>query len=268
MRAGLLTGWTRSLSLFVVSIILAYLNYRGLTIVGRVAIGMTLFIILTFVVLICASIPHLQPRNWLVVDLPTVDWRGFINIMFWYAPARRSNLARLTVPVQAPGWDFCRFDPNWRIRGSHPGFESKGTSLCVLQEANYLDIVSVVASMLPSMWMLSAWWHLCYLLSATKRIKNLQEPELLGFRQHTGRGGGQSAQDVSSCADAGGRPGHPDVRAASSGVPGRYDGDFRLEAGILCHCGAPGWRAVAGLVDACSSSGESLPGHMDLQSLI
>ena len=81
--AGLLTGWARSLSLFVVSIILAYLNYRGLTIVGRVAIGMTLFIILTFVVLVGASIPHLQPRNWLVVDLPTVDWRSFINVMFW-----------------------------------------------------------------------------------------------------------------------------------------------------------------------------------------
>lgn len=84
LRAGLLTGWARSLSLFVVSIILAYLNYRGLTIVGRVAIGMTLFIILTFVVLVGASIPHLQPANWLVVDLPSVDWRGFINVMFWW----------------------------------------------------------------------------------------------------------------------------------------------------------------------------------------
>ena len=83
MHAGLLTGWARSLSLFVVSIILAYLNYRGLTIVGRVAIGMTLFIVLTFVVLVGASIPHLQPANWLVVDLPSVDWRGFINVMFW-----------------------------------------------------------------------------------------------------------------------------------------------------------------------------------------
>ena len=83
LRAGLLTGWARSLSLFLVSIILAYLNYRGLTIVGRVAIGMTLFIILTFVVLVGASIPHLQPANWLVVDLPSVDWRGFINVMFW-----------------------------------------------------------------------------------------------------------------------------------------------------------------------------------------
>ncbi|CAK0783918.1 hypothetical protein CVIRNUC_007118 [Coccomyxa viridis] len=80
---GLLTGWARSFSLFLVSIILAYLNYRGLTIVGRVAIGMTLFIILTFVVLVGASIPHLQPANWLVVDLPSVDWRGFINVMFW-----------------------------------------------------------------------------------------------------------------------------------------------------------------------------------------
>ena len=50
---------------------------------GRVAIGMTLFIILTFVVLVCASIPHLKPANWLVVDLPSVDWRSFINVMFW-----------------------------------------------------------------------------------------------------------------------------------------------------------------------------------------
>jgi len=83
MYAGLLTGWARTVSLFVVSIFLAYLNYRGLTIVGRVAIGMTLFIIVTFIVLVCASIPHIQPRNWLVVDLPSVDWRSFINVMFW-----------------------------------------------------------------------------------------------------------------------------------------------------------------------------------------
>jgi amino acid transporter len=84
---GLLEGWTRAVSLFAVSILLAYLNYRGLTIVGRVAIAMTLFIVVTFLVLIALALPHLQPRNWLVVDMDTVEWRPFINVMFWCAAA-------------------------------------------------------------------------------------------------------------------------------------------------------------------------------------
>ena len=71
------------MSLFTVSILLAYLNYRGLTIVGRVAIGMTAFIVITFLLLIALSVPHLQPRNWLVVDMNSVEWRPFINVMFW-----------------------------------------------------------------------------------------------------------------------------------------------------------------------------------------
>ena len=83
LGAGLLEGWTRGVTLFTVSILLSYLNYRGLTIVGRAAIGMTLFIVLTFLVLIGLSIPRLHPSNWLVVDLGTVEWRPFINVMFW-----------------------------------------------------------------------------------------------------------------------------------------------------------------------------------------
>lgn len=37
-------------------------------------------------VLIGMSIPHLQPANWLVVDWDAVEWRPFINVMFWCAP--------------------------------------------------------------------------------------------------------------------------------------------------------------------------------------
>ena len=82
-HAGLLGGWARPVSLFAISLLLAYLNYRGLTIVGRAALAMTAFIILTFVILCALSVPHLRPANWLVVDLGTVEWRPFINVMFW-----------------------------------------------------------------------------------------------------------------------------------------------------------------------------------------
>ena len=86
--AGLLVGWQRVASLFAISLLLAYLNYRGLTIVGRVALAMTAFIIATFLVLCGLSLPHLQPANWGIVDLDAVEWRPFINIMFWCAAAR------------------------------------------------------------------------------------------------------------------------------------------------------------------------------------
>lgn len=92
MCAGLLQGWTRSACLFTTSILLAYLNYRGLTIVGRAAIGMTLFIVLTFLVLIGLSIPRLHPSNWLIVDWDAIEWRPFINVMFWCVPCRPAPL--------------------------------------------------------------------------------------------------------------------------------------------------------------------------------
>jgi hypothetical protein len=44
---------------------------------------MTAFIILTFLVLCGLSLPHLQPANWGIVDWDNVEWRPFINVMFW-----------------------------------------------------------------------------------------------------------------------------------------------------------------------------------------
>ena len=75
-------------SLFAISLLLAYLNYRGLTIVGRVALAMTAFIIATFLVLCGLSLPHLQPANWALVDWDAVEWRPFINVMFWWGLRR------------------------------------------------------------------------------------------------------------------------------------------------------------------------------------
>ena len=56
---------------------------RGLSIVGKAAVGMTFFIIAPFIVMGVIAIPHIQPRNWLVCDLKAVQWGPFINVMFW-----------------------------------------------------------------------------------------------------------------------------------------------------------------------------------------
>ena len=56
---------------------------RGLSIVGKAAVGMTFFIVAPFVVMGIIAVPHIQPRNWLVCDLKAVQWGPFINVMFW-----------------------------------------------------------------------------------------------------------------------------------------------------------------------------------------
>lgn len=76
-------GWKRTIFLVVLSLALSYLNYRGLAIVGRTAVVMTAFIILPFIVMIVLSVPHIKPGNWGVIDLKTVQWGNFLNVMFW-----------------------------------------------------------------------------------------------------------------------------------------------------------------------------------------
>ncbi|PON74789.1 Amino acid/polyamine transporter [Parasponia andersonii] len=62
---------------------LTYLNYRGLHIVGFSAVSLAVFSLLPFVVMGVLSIPRIKPRQWLLVDLKKVDWRGYFNSMFW-----------------------------------------------------------------------------------------------------------------------------------------------------------------------------------------
>jgi len=75
--------------------VLGFLVCRGLSIVGKVAVFMTFFIIAPFVVMGAIAIPRIEPRNWLVCDLKAVKWGPFINVMFWYvSPPPLSILPR------------------------------------------------------------------------------------------------------------------------------------------------------------------------------
>lgn len=76
-------GFPRIAAVLVLTVILTYMSYRGLTIVGWVAILLGVFSLLPFVFMGIVSIPKLKPARWLVVDLGDVDWRLYLNTLFW-----------------------------------------------------------------------------------------------------------------------------------------------------------------------------------------
>lgn len=76
-------GLPRALAVLVLTIALTYMNYRGLTIVGWVAVCLGVFSILPFIVMGFMAVPRLDPSRWLVVDLKNVDWGLYLNTLFW-----------------------------------------------------------------------------------------------------------------------------------------------------------------------------------------
>lgn len=80
---ALADGLPRIAAVFVLTAVLTYMNYRGMTIVGWVAVLLGIFSILPFVVMGLLSIPKLEPSRWMVVDLQDVDWNLYLNTLFW-----------------------------------------------------------------------------------------------------------------------------------------------------------------------------------------
>lgn len=76
-------GYPRTLAVLVLTGSLTYMNYRGLTIVGWVAVFLGLFSILPFAVMGLLSLPRLKPSRWLVADLHNVKWGTYLNTLFW-----------------------------------------------------------------------------------------------------------------------------------------------------------------------------------------
>ncbi|GFP81515.1 probable polyamine transporter at1g31830 [Phtheirospermum japonicum] len=77
------SGLPRVLAVIGLTICLTYMNYRGLTIVGGVAIVLGVFSILPFLVMGFISIPDIRPKRWLVGDIHNVDWNLYLNTLFW-----------------------------------------------------------------------------------------------------------------------------------------------------------------------------------------
>lgn len=76
-------GLPRVVAVLALTVVLTYMNYRGLTIVGWVAVSLGILSIFPFVVMGLISIPKLRPSRWLVVDVQSVDWNLYLNTLFW-----------------------------------------------------------------------------------------------------------------------------------------------------------------------------------------
>ncbi|XP_027360804.1 probable polyamine transporter At1g31830 isoform X2 [Abrus precatorius] len=76
-------GLPRVVATWGLTIVLTYLNYRGLTIVGWVAVCLGIFSLLPFVVMGFWSIPDIKPSRWSVVNVHDIDWNLYLNTLFW-----------------------------------------------------------------------------------------------------------------------------------------------------------------------------------------
>ncbi|CAH8382244.1 unnamed protein product [Eruca vesicaria subsp. sativa] len=63
------TSFPRVAFILILTLLLTYLNYRGLTIVGWTTVLMGVFSMLPFAVMSLISIQKLQPSRWLVMDI-------------------------------------------------------------------------------------------------------------------------------------------------------------------------------------------------------
>ncbi|XVF45581.1 hypothetical protein PTKIN_Ptkin02bG0217500 [Pterospermum kingtungense] len=76
-------GLPRTVAVLVLTLVLTYMSYRGLNIVGWVAVLLGVFSLLPFVFMGLVAIPKLKPSRWLVADLGDIDWSLYLNVLFW-----------------------------------------------------------------------------------------------------------------------------------------------------------------------------------------
>uniref|UniRef100_A0A0D6QRK0 Amino acid permease/ SLC12A domain-containing protein n=1 Tax=Araucaria cunninghamii TaxID=56994 RepID=A0A0D6QRK0_ARACU len=76
-------GPIRQASICLYTLLLSYLNYTGLTIVGWTAVTLGVVSLLPFVFMFFWSIPRLKPSRWGVGPEGHKDWPLFFNTLFW-----------------------------------------------------------------------------------------------------------------------------------------------------------------------------------------
>jgi amino acid transporter len=82
----LLTGTFRWFIIASLTLLLTYVNYRGLDVVGRTAMFLCFFSLLPLLVFCLIGITKVNPSNWLITPpdgLSGVNWPLYLNTFFW-----------------------------------------------------------------------------------------------------------------------------------------------------------------------------------------
>lgn len=78
-------GASRYFAVVSLALVLSFLNYTGLVVVGYTAILLGIFSLVPFILLALISIPNIDPSRWLSLNEDGVktDWSLFFNTLFW-----------------------------------------------------------------------------------------------------------------------------------------------------------------------------------------
>jgi amino acid transporter len=79
------SGWPRNLAILASTLLLSFLNYTGLTIVGYVAVVLAIVSLSPFILMSLIAIPKIHPHKWISLGQKGVkkDWNLFFNTLFW-----------------------------------------------------------------------------------------------------------------------------------------------------------------------------------------
>ncbi|CAN7010818.1 hypothetical protein IGI04_011853 [Brassica rapa subsp. trilocularis] len=77
------SGWPRNVCIFASTVVLSFLNYTGLAIVGYAAVVLGLVSLSPFLVMSAIAIPKIQPHRWGSLGDKQKDWNLYFNTLFW-----------------------------------------------------------------------------------------------------------------------------------------------------------------------------------------
>lgn len=79
---SLAAGTPRVIAIVLFSVVLSFLNYTGLTIVGYTAVALGFISLTPFYLMAGFTIPKVRPHRWLKMG-KDIDWRLYFNTLFW-----------------------------------------------------------------------------------------------------------------------------------------------------------------------------------------
>lgn len=79
------SGRPRNLAICISTLVLSFINFTGLAIVGYVAVLLGIISLLPFIVMSVMAIPKISPKNWISLGQKSVkkDWNLYFNTLFW-----------------------------------------------------------------------------------------------------------------------------------------------------------------------------------------
>ncbi|XP_021891168.1 probable polyamine transporter At3g13620 [Carica papaya] len=85
MIPALESGWPRQISVLISTLLLSFLNYTGLTIVGYTSVFLGLVSLAPFIIMSFIAIPKIRPNRWIGLPQKGVkkDWTLYFNTLFW-----------------------------------------------------------------------------------------------------------------------------------------------------------------------------------------